>query len=636
MMFMRVLVFTLLMILLSACSFTLAADVTPPPGYQEPAVMEAPVKATTGPMYPLVPPDPGQGKVIYTEKCEPCHGVTGLGNGPQAEQLPNPVIPIGTREVARQATPAEWYSVVTQGNLERFMPPFSSLTERQRWDVVAYTFSLSTASQAIAQGETLYQANCAGCHGAAGHGDGPSAAGMALPDFSDQEYMAGKAASDFFQAISEGAGSMPAFGDLLSEDERWALTDYLRSLSFESSADLSQAQATPLVEATPEIVEEPTEPITETAGLDEAPGIGTVGGFVMNASGGDIPTGLEVMLHGFDQMQIMVTDTTRLEEDGSYLFTDIEMPVGRVFLTTVDFQGTTYGSDVATFEGEDNSIELPIQVYETTTDTSELFADRLHMFFEQLDEQTMRVVELYIVSNPGNKTVVAAEQGGPVLEFNLPAQAANIEFQDDSLGGRYVKTDSGFGDTLPIRPGMGNYQVLFSYEMPFQRKMELMHPVNIPVDAVVILVPEDSVKIKGELIQDAGVREMQGVTYHMYNGSSLNANDELRLDLSTRPVASANLSSSSGVVIGVAAFGVALIVTGIWLYRRMAVSDNGMDEEEPDEAQERTSPSVDAIMDAILALDDLYREGQLPDEAYHKRRAELKAELRNLMEDQSA
>ena len=35
-------------------------------------------------------------------------------------------------------------------------------------------------------------------------------------------------------------------------------------------------------------------------------------------------------------------------------------------------------------------------------------------------------------------------------------------------------------------------------------------------------------------------------------------------------------------------------------------------------------------MDAILALDDLYQEGQLPEDAYQQRRAELKGMLMDL------
>jgi hypothetical protein len=36
-------------------------------------------------------------------------------------------------------------------------------------------------------------------------------------------------------------------------------------------------------------------------------------------------------------------------------------------------------------------------------------------------------------------------------------------------------------------------------------------------------------------------------------------------------------------------------------------------------------------MDAIIALDDLYRAGQLPEDAYLTRRGELKARLKELM-----
>jgi hypothetical protein len=39
----------------------------------------------------------------------------------------------------------------------------------------------------------------------------------------------------------------------------------------------------------------------------------------------------------------------------------------------------------------------------------------------------------------------------------------------------------------------------------------------------------------------------------------------------------------------------------------------------------------EAIMDAILALDDQYQDGQLPEAAYKQRRAELKERLRNAM-----
>ncbi len=160
-------------ILLSAC-YSLAEDITPPPGY----VYETPrpTQAPTEVMYfPLMPPNPQRGEAIFTEKCTPCHGEAGLGDGPEAIDLPNPVAPIGDPDLARQRTPEEWFRMVTNGNIDRYMPPFLSLTERERWDVVAYAFTLSVEPAAIGRGEEAYQENCAKCHGQSGQGDGVQA-----------------------------------------------------------------------------------------------------------------------------------------------------------------------------------------------------------------------------------------------------------------------------------------------------------------------------------------------------------------------------------------------------------------------------------------------------------------------------
>src|SRR5450759_3376928 len=107
---------------LPACGISLSGDITAPASSKPiPTVV---VPTVSGPVYPLVPPDPQQGQLVYTVKCAPCHGDNGLGNGPQASKLPNPVKPIGLAEMARQSTPAEWFLVITQGNQAKFMMPF--------------------------------------------------------------------------------------------------------------------------------------------------------------------------------------------------------------------------------------------------------------------------------------------------------------------------------------------------------------------------------------------------------------------------------------------------------------------------------------------------------------------------------
>lgn len=224
------------LLVLTACNISLAADVTPPPNYRPPVEVTEPAPVS-GPVYPVLPPSAADGEAIFADKCAPCHGDAGLGDGPQAVQLPTDVTPIGNPNVARMAKPSDWYQVVTQGKIDSFMPPFRSLTDRERWDVVAYSFSLSMPDSRIEAGRELYEQNCAACHGDQGMGNGPEAA-AGIPDFTHPKFMAANTTQDFFQVITEGVPpGMPGFGDSLNEDERWVLSDYVRYLTI--SAPLS-------------------------------------------------------------------------------------------------------------------------------------------------------------------------------------------------------------------------------------------------------------------------------------------------------------------------------------------------------------------------------------------------------------
>ncbi len=229
--------------ILVGCNLTLAADITPPPGYRPSTEQSVEPSVTTGPLFPLLSPNPVKGAATYQEKCAPCHGPAGLGDGQQGMQLPNPVPAIGSAQLARVASPAKWYRIVTEGNLERFMPPFDSLSDRQRWDVVAYVWSLSTSKEIIEEGRDLYQSNCASCHGNGGKGDGPDG-GKNMPDFSRQEWMAGKSDEEIFTAISNGVSpGMPAFTEKMTENERWSIASYLRSLSLITGESIANEQA---------------------------------------------------------------------------------------------------------------------------------------------------------------------------------------------------------------------------------------------------------------------------------------------------------------------------------------------------------------------------------------------------------
>lgn len=86
-----------------------------------------------------------KGKELFVITCVPCHGPEGKGDGPNAAQLvdmwEHPIKPGNLRvERLRQGDEStDWFRVLTQGIAGTPMPTFSeSLTEEQRWQIVAY------------------------------------------------------------------------------------------------------------------------------------------------------------------------------------------------------------------------------------------------------------------------------------------------------------------------------------------------------------------------------------------------------------------------------------------------------------------------------------------------------------------
>ena len=88
-------------------------------------------------------------------------------------------------------------------------------------------------------GKTKYDANCVGCHGATGKGDGAAAAALnpKPQDHTNGKVM--KALSDkyLFDIIKDGGASqkkspiMPASGKKFSDQEVWDIVAYIRSLA---------------------------------------------------------------------------------------------------------------------------------------------------------------------------------------------------------------------------------------------------------------------------------------------------------------------------------------------------------------------------------------------------------------------
>jgi hypothetical protein len=76
--------------------------------------------------------------------------------------------------------------------------------------------------------------------------------------------------------------------------------------------------------------------------------------------------------------------------------------------------------------------------------------------------------------------------------------------------------------------------------------------------------------------------------------------------------------------------GIALLLAGAWMFLRDRNRVDGEDDMDDEDEEEDEFESAEDVMDAIIALDDLYRAKKITDDAYQKRRAELKEILKEM------
>lgn len=100
------------------------------------------------------------------------------------------------------------------------------------------TNPLADNAEAATSGKTIFETQCAACHGAQGRGDGPAAAALnpQPANLADRKMLESLSDGYLFWRVSEGGAmapfnsAMPAWKATLSEEQRWQVISYVRLL----------------------------------------------------------------------------------------------------------------------------------------------------------------------------------------------------------------------------------------------------------------------------------------------------------------------------------------------------------------------------------------------------------------------
>ncbi len=216
------------------------------------------------------------GKKIYEIKCYYCHGIKGDGNGSDAPRLdPKPrnftrnEYKIRSTGQSVLPTDEDLYRIISSGVEGSAMPFWNTLTPEQRWQVIFYikTFNSefkvqseraevslgggsASSPDSIKRGRKLFkEAKCVLCHGEDGRGEGALTTTLKkqwdLP-FKARDltqswmFKGGNTEADIYRTVTTGLNETPmgSYADYLTDDDRWHLSHYVKSISHDMKTDV--------------------------------------------------------------------------------------------------------------------------------------------------------------------------------------------------------------------------------------------------------------------------------------------------------------------------------------------------------------------------------------------------------------
>ena len=226
------------------------------------------------------------GRAVYDQKCAQCHGPDGAGDGiatpyvrPAPRDFTGGIFKFRSTQSGELPTTEDIRRSIREGMPYTSMPAWKGILSEQQITNLAYYLKTFTDDFSgpygvpeeaviprppgfdeghLARGREVFMENqCADCHGDQGRGDGPSA-----PTLEDQwgfhirpadltkrwTFRNGQTRQDIYRTFTTGLDGSPMPSYDMPEEDRWALVDYVWSLSRDEAGYDQLALAAPVPE----------------------------------------------------------------------------------------------------------------------------------------------------------------------------------------------------------------------------------------------------------------------------------------------------------------------------------------------------------------------------------------------------
>lgn len=530
-------------------------------------------------------PDIARGGQIFAENCTDCHGLSGDGQGELVlSGSVSAPIDMTDRALTRAKSPLDWFTIISEGNIEKLMPPWqNALSEGERWDVTMYSYALAYDAELLATGARLWTERCGDC-------ELPSAI---PPLYSDR---------DFGPALNR-----EGFADALESEEIAAVVAYARMQSLRGAGGA------------------PAE------NVEGALPLGQIGGRVQHGSAGEIvpPDTVVQLQFGSPEIGFSIAESL-IDADGNFVFEEIPLSADISYVIGVIYDGRVFSTLLA-----EGARQQTITIYDLTNDPAVISVAAVDLYLNPVKLEPhgagLRITQIIRYRNDSDRIFTSGRGFDDGREASLLLQfPIGAKILSDDAAGRFVliedleRVPDSLIDTLPVAPG-SKHEILVEYFLPYVDGLDFQQAFNNRVEGDITVMLPKTLSIKSaELFPTPEGGGSDNVKVY---GGRLNQDRDprLRFEIAGDPFATS--SDDSGVLTGESLLAALLALiaaavalpAGLVLWRRRAPDQSG---------------SIDNLAEQIAQLDDEHDRGQINHDLYHHRRRELKARLAELMSQQ--
>ncbi|MBE0691104.1 MAG: hypothetical protein IH587_13375, partial [Anaerolineae bacterium] len=390
----------------------------------------------------------------------------------------------------------------------------------------------------------------------------------------------------------------------------------------------------PVAGAEVQTTEEPTAG-AEVQTTEEPTATGVVSGQLTNGTAGaSIPEGQVIRLFSVnEQFESEIFETT-VNADGSFRFENVPMRTDRQYVLTAEYNDVRFMSEFATVDSTTTELTLPISIYEIGNDPAAIQIDAI-LNQVIVADGGLQVVQVVSYANTSDRAYLnITDSGATSVSVSVPDGAIYQNFTSSD----YVLSADGAQvyDTQPLLPGEPHLMHV-AFGMPYPAaEAQITQVLPYAFEGrYEVLVATGGLTVAGASLVDQGMRQIGSSSMLSYAAEmSTPPETTISFDVSGTPIA--DTSSQTGAAVtgdnlasyALIAFGVIAIGLAGFLYIR----DRRTRSLKPAFASKAEAQS---LIEQIAELDREHQDGKITRKVYERRRAALKAQLADLIRDES-